>query len=76
MQLETEERQAAQPPILALTGLTKSYAGAPALRSVSLNVAQGAIVCLLGPSGCGKTTLLRLIAGLEQPDAGTIAFAG
>ena len=76
MQLETEERQAAQPPILALTGLTKAYAGAPALRSVSLNVAQGAIVCLLGPSGCGKTTLLRLIAGLEQPDAGTIAFAG
>ena len=40
-----------------------------AVRDVSLSLARGEILCLLGPSGCGKTTLLRLIAGLEQPDA-------
>ena len=43
---------------------------------MSLSVEPGAIVCLLGPSGCGKTTLLRVIAGLERPDAGQVCFAG
>ena len=47
-----------------------------AVAEVSLEVEQGEIVCLLGPSGCGKTTLLRLIAGLEQPDAGNIILEG
>jgi ABC-type Fe3+/spermidine/putrescine transport system ATPase subunit len=64
------------PPQLEIRDLAKSYAGTPALRGVSLAVAEGAIVCLLGPSGCGKTTLLRLIAGLEQADSGAITFAG
>ena len=63
-------------PILDIRNLAKAYDGIPALRGVSLQAAPGAIVCLLGPSGCGKTTLLRLIAGLEQPDSGTIVFAG
>ena len=66
----------AESPILDIRDLHKAYDGAPALRGVSLQVAPGAIVCLLGPSGCGKTTLLRLIAGLEQPDSGTLAFEG
>jgi ABC-type Fe3+/spermidine/putrescine transport system ATPase subunit len=60
--------------ILAAHDLHKSYGETPALRGVSLSVAPGAIVCLLGPSGCGKTTLLRVIAGLEQADSGTVTF--
>jgi len=50
----------------------KTFAdGTRALKPTSLTVEQGEILSLLGPSGCGKTTLLRIIAGLEQPDAGT-----
>lgn len=44
----------------------------PVLRDVSFEIARGELVCLLGPSGCGKTTTLRLIAGFEKPDSGTI----
>jgi len=61
-------------PILAANDLVKSYGETPALRGVSLSITAGAIVCLLGPSVCGKTTLLRVIAGLEQADSGSINF--
>ncbi|NJL94414.1 MAG: ABC transporter ATP-binding protein [Anaerolineae bacterium] len=61
--------------MLDVRGLEKSYGALPVLRGVSLNVAQGETVCLLGPSGCGKTTLLRIVAGLEQPDAGEVCLA-
>ncbi|HUF55607.1 MAG TPA: ABC transporter ATP-binding protein [Thermohalobaculum sp.] len=57
---------------LVLAGLRKTYAGTTALDDVSLTVPGGGFTCLLGPSGCGKTTLLRLVAGLERPDRGTI----
>ena len=50
--------------------------GTEALRDVSLRLEQGDFVALLGPSGCGKTTLLRLIAGLDQPDSGHIEWDG
>ena len=43
-----------------------------ALSGISLDVSPGELVCLLGPTGCGKTTLLRLVAGLEVPDQGSI----
>lgn len=43
-----------------------------ALQGVDLEVAPGTFVCIVGPSGCGKTTLLRAVAGLEQPTVGTI----
>ena len=48
----------------------------PALRGVDLDVADGAIVAVLGPSGCGKTTLLRVLAGMTRPDAGTVSLGG
>ncbi len=61
---------------LAIEHISKHFDDTPALQGVSLEVARGEILCLLGPSGCGKTTLLRIIAGLEQPDTGRILFQG
>ncbi|HEX9146083.1 MAG TPA: ABC transporter ATP-binding protein [Candidatus Binatia bacterium] len=59
-----------------LQGLWKTYAGAlhPAVKDLSLDLYEGEILTLLGPSGCGKTTTLRMVAGLEIPDAGDIFF--
>jgi ABC-type Fe3+/spermidine/putrescine transport system ATPase subunit len=62
--------------LLDVSHVSKSYPGLPVLHDVSFTVEEGEIVCLLGPSGCGKTTLLRVIAGLETPDAGRVTFAG
>ena len=63
-------------PILEVSGISKSFSDGYAVEDVSLTAEQGEIVCLLGPSGCGKTTLLRLIAGLEEPECGSITFDG
>lgn len=57
---------------LSLAGLSKSYGPARVVHDISFEVARGEFLCILGPSGCGKTTLLRLIAGFERADAGTI----
>jgi ABC-type Fe3+/spermidine/putrescine transport system ATPase subunit len=63
--------------LLQVKLLTKSFTPkTSAVNEVSFAVAAGEIICLLGPSGCGKTTLLRMIAGLEQPDAGEVLFEG
>lgn len=66
-----------QPVILYLESVTKQFSQAtlPAVASVNLTLHQGDILGLLGPSGCGKTTLLRLIAGFEQPQMGTISIS-
>ena len=56
--------------------ITRSFGRTPAIQHVSLELEQGKFLALLGPSGCGKTTLLRLIAGFEVPDSGTIEVGG
>jgi ABC-type Fe3+/spermidine/putrescine transport system ATPase subunit len=64
-----------QPVPVSVRGLCKSFDGTtPVLAGVELEVAAGEILFLLGPSGCGKTTLLRILAGLEGADAGTVRF--
>ena len=55
-----------------LQNITKSFGDRTVLRDLSLTFLPGAVTCVTGPSGCGKTTLLRLLAGLETPDAGTV----
>ena len=62
--------------VLEAVGLSVSFGDVKAVNDASLTVEAGELVCLLGPSGCGKTTLLRLIAGLEEPDDGEVRFDG
>ncbi len=59
---------------LSLSGVTKTFGGQAAVDAVSLDVADGEFLAILGPSGCGKTTMLRLIAGFETIDAGSITL--
>ena len=59
-------------PILSCNNISKSFGNTEAVIDLSFDLYQGDILSILGPSGCGKTTLLRLIAGLEEPDNGEI----
>jgi len=61
---------------LSVRSLTRQFGAVVAVDDVSLDLAPGCFFTLLGPSGCGKTTLLRMIAGLDQPDRGSIAVDG
>jgi len=61
---------------IEIRNVSKRFGDFHALRDVNLDVSSGELVALLGPSGCGKTTLLRIIAGLETADAGSILFSG
>jgi len=63
---------------LEVKNLTKQFTseGLPAVQDVSFSLSQGEILALVGPSGCGKTTTLRLIAGLEHPEAGLVILGG
>jgi iron(III) transport system ATP-binding protein len=61
---------------LQVRGLGRSFGATRVLDGVDLAVPRGSVVALVGPSGCGKTTLVRLVAGFDAPDAGTIALAG
>ncbi len=61
---------------IEIRNISKQFGHFQALRDVSLDIESGELIALLGPSGCGKTTLLRIIAGLETPDVGSIHFSG
>ena len=64
------------PAALVLEGVTKHYGSAVGVDALELTIPAGELVTLIGPSGCGKSTTLRLAAGLERPDTGTIRVAG
>ena len=57
---------------VSFEAVSKQFGETRAVESVSLDIADGEFFALLGPSGCGKTTLLRLVAGFEIPDAGSV----
>ena len=62
--------------MVRLSGVSRSYGAIEAVRGLDLEVRRGETLALLGPSGCGKTTTLRLIAGFESPDSGTVEVGG
>ena len=62
--------------IVEVRGVCKTYADVEALRGIDLDFPRGKLTSLLGPSGCGKTTLLKIIAGLIEANAGTVTVDG
>lgn len=62
--------------MIAIQNVSKKFGPYQALSNINLDISKGELVALLGPSGCGKTTLLRIIAGLESADSGSIQFNG
>ena len=62
--------------IVSIKGLTRSFGDVRAVAGVDLDIYEGEFITLLGPSGSGKTTVLRMIAGFEKPDSGSIELAG
>ncbi|GLW98065.1 polyamine ABC transporter ATP-binding protein [Microtetraspora sp. NBRC 16547] len=62
--------------LISIDGVTRRFGDVAALDSVSLEIRQGEFFALLGPSGCGKTTLLRILAGFEEPDDGAVRLDG
>ncbi|MER6529494.1 sugar ABC transporter ATP-binding protein [Streptomyces sp. NPDC001508] len=67
---------APEPPLLSMSGITKSFPGVRALDGVDLDVQAGEVHCLLGQNGAGKSTLIKVLAGAHQPDSGTIDWRG
>ena len=80
MQMSVETRQfdrtAADVPVLALQGITKTFPGVKALDGVSLALYPGQVTALIGENGAGKSTLVKTLTGIYQPDGGTISVAG
>lgn len=67
---------APEPPLLTMSGITKSFPGVRALDGVDLQVQAGEVHCLLGQNGAGKSTLIKVLAGAHQPDDGEITWRG
>lgn len=67
---------APRPPLLSMSGITKSFPGVRALDGVDLDVQAGEVHCLLGQNGAGKSTLIKVLAGAHQPDGGEIRWRG
>lgn len=65
-----------QKHLVEISGLSKSYGDVVALDEVSISIKENEFFALLGPSGCGKTTLLRVVAGFEEPDSGAVLLGG
>ena len=63
-------------PLIRFENVTKRFGDATAVDGLSLDIFEREFFCLLGPSGCGKTTLMRMLAGFEQPSEGTITLGG
>jgi ribose transport system ATP-binding protein len=63
-------------PLLAMTGVVKTFPGVRALDGVDLDVRAGEVHCLLGQNGAGKSTLIKVLAGAHSPDEGTITWNG
>ncbi|MCL2852700.1 MAG: ABC transporter ATP-binding protein [Defluviitaleaceae bacterium] len=61
---------------MRIENIHKSFGGNPVLKDISIDIDEGELVSILGPSGCGKTTLLRLVAGLETADSGSVFIDG
>jgi putative ABC transport system ATP-binding protein len=80
LNIQPQEKTVASVPVLRVAGLKKEYTTAvgplTVLKEVSFDLDAGASLAIVGPSGSGKTTLLGLCAGLDQPSAGTVEFAG
>jgi spermidine/putrescine transport system ATP-binding protein len=73
---EAERRDPGMGEFVEFQGITKRYGSICAVDDVSLSIRRGEIFSLLGPSGCGKTTLLRILAGFEEPDRGRVLLDG
>ena len=71
-----ETEPGAQPPAVRISGIRRVYGDVVAVAGVDLDIAAGQFFTLLGPSGSGKTTTLRVIAGFERPDAGSVELQG
>jgi putrescine transport system ATP-binding protein len=63
-------------PLIRFEGVTKRFGDTVAVQDVSLDIFEREFFCLLGPSGCGKTTLMRMLAGFEEPSTGRVTLAG
>ena len=73
---DRDDRPGAALPLLALSGITKSYAAVRALRGFDMTVAPGEVVGVIGENGAGKSTLMKILGGLIAPDSGTIRIEG
>ena len=74
--MQPNPASSATAPALALSGVSKSFSGSPAVQTLDLTIPRGALYGFIGPSGAGKTTCIRMIMAILFPDAGTLTVLG